>query len=214
MFDTERWGVVHANHKYILETATGTEELYDLATDPGEHVDLAMDSANDLGPWRTQLAAATGGTIAHGWRLNFAKLTHPVSVKFRRPIDGVGVIDPEAQQSKRANLEWGERPPVRAEEVASVTLDSDGQTVHIVPGTSPKGIVTILGPGKDDLAMCSCEDRGVNAVRPGKSHLCGDRTYVVPGPILTLPPPDSDALRTAPDADVIDALEALGYIEK
>ena len=53
-FGTERWGVVYKGHKYILHTASGEEELYNLADDPKETKNLAQSTV--LAPWREQLA--------------------------------------------------------------------------------------------------------------------------------------------------------------
>ncbi len=212
MLDKERWAVVTHQNKYILHTITGQEERYDLATDPGEHSDLAAEQPEKLGVLREALSQATGWPVEPGWRIQVNKLSSPLTLQFAKSIKAAGVIDPEADRVKRSNLEWGERPPVRPEDVATVTVSKDAKTVTFVPGSSPTGTLYIQGPGKEDKAEIKC-GRKSRSVGDGSTRLCSVGAKITSGTIMI--PLDSEAarLRSAPESDVVEALQTLGYIE-
>ena len=76
------------------------------------------------------------------------KLQQPITLEFQNPIQAIEIIDPEAQRLRRANQEWGERPPLTPSDVATLTLSANKQTVHISPTISGEGILALLGnPG-------------------------------------------------------------------
>jgi arylsulfatase A-like enzyme len=204
MFDTERWGVIQGDGKYILHTDSGREELYDHAADPDEQVDLAGD--RDLTPWRAALSAATGWPVEEGWRIRLSELQAPVTLTFPAPLREVGVIDPEAASPRRANLEWGEIPPIRPDDVATLTLSADRTVLTITPGPAPTGTLYLLGP--DRLTRARTEDG--EAV--GDGHR--DRVLRIEAGTVIVPR-DSEAARLTAlvDPESWDALRAMGYVE-
>ena len=204
MFDTERWGVLRGDGKYILHTDSGQEELYDLAADPSEQADRSEIA--DLAPWRTALAEATGWPVGAGWRLRLTGLAAPLTLTFPAPLLDAGVIDPEAARPRRANLEWGEIPPVRPQDVAAVTLSADRAVVTITPGSSPTGTVYLLGPGAQ--AQARTADGRVLADGHASATL-----RIAAGTIIV--PQDSEAARLTAlaDPESWDALKAMGYVE-
>ncbi|MFT5685856.1 MAG: arylsulfatase [Myxococcota bacterium] len=204
MFDTERWGVIRGDGKYILHTDSGQEELYDLATDPGEQDDLAAD--RDLTPWRAALAEATGWPVETGWRVRLSGRTEPLVLTFPAPVRAVGVIDPEAARPRRANLEWGEVPPVRPGDVAAVVLSADATAVTITPGPSPVGTLYLIGPDATTPARTGAGGT--------IGHGYADRTLRIEAGAIIVPQ-DSEAARLTAlaDPESWDALKAMGYVE-
>ena len=146
MQDKERWGVIFKQHKYILHRASGEEEFFDLLADPHEQHNLASERS-DISEWYTALQSATGYPTGPGWHVHFT-LKAPITLKFENPIEAIEIIDPEADRPRRANQEWGERPPLRPADVATVLLSADKQTVQVTPQISGNGTLAILGdPG-------------------------------------------------------------------
>ena len=107
MYDKEAWGVVLNNHKYIIETVSGRQMLFDLGTDPGEQNNLAADA--DLAPYVRALSMSHQMPAGPGWRIQVPKSTEPFTVDLPAPAIAAGILDPEAGRSRRANLAWGER---------------------------------------------------------------------------------------------------------
>jgi arylsulfatase A-like enzyme len=212
MLDKERWGVVSGGYKYILHTVSGQEELYDLTADPEEQTDLSSTHPALLPAQRQALAEATGWTVGTGWRIRFKSLRASTTLRFSMPIIRAGVIDPEADRMKRANLEWGERPPLRPSDVAEVTVTADRHSVRIDPGGSPAGTIFIVGPGADQAAQVSC-GRAERRLTPGAGKMCGSRVEIEPGTIIAPAGTEADRLRAAPGTDIVHALKTLGYVE-
>lgn len=216
MYDTERWGVLYKGGKYIVQTASGEEELYDLKADPGEKVNLVSQRSAELPQWRERLAAATGWPVGLGWRVDIKSIEEPFQIVFDAPVIEAGVLDPETGRSRRANLEYGERPFTTAEEVASVSLSEDGLTVSVTPGTDPDGIVYVLGPTEDSTATLVRQDSRSPASF-GSRGFGGGRLRITHGPLII--PKDTEAARLAghhgSDAasEALEALRALGYIQ-
>ncbi len=210
MFAPERWGVVVDGHKYLLETGSGREELYDLVRDPGEARNLV--ETVDAAPWRAALATATGFPVESGWRVTLQGTRAPWSLTFPQPVLGAHVVDPEALRNVRANLEWGEVPPRLPADVGAVEVSADRLTVTFTPGSDPRGVLAIRGPGPTTTARAGATGP---TVRPGAVHRLGAApAQVTAGPILT--PTDTEARRLAEiqDPDAIAALRALGYLEE
>ena len=219
MYDTERWGVVHEGWKYILQTMSGTEELYDLRNDPGERRDLAHDRGVDMSKWHTALEEATGWPVGRGWRVDMRGARQPFSLRFSDPVRDAGVLDPEAGRSRRANLEWGETVPVLPQDVATVTLDEDGRLVRVNPGPHAYGTLYIMGPDSGDRATLREEGEAPRELGPGAAVLSRGNIEIVPGVIIA--PKDSEMVHLAgssdgsegDDDDAIEALRELGYLE-
>jgi arylsulfatase A-like enzyme len=227
-YSHERWGVVWEDKKYILHTASGREELYDLAADPGEHTDLAPTT--DTASFRPRLAEAHKLSEDHfgaGLRLFVALEAGdpPVIVTLPTPARGAGVLDPEAGREHRANLEWGETAKLLPDEVGAVSLSDDGLTVTFTPGTEPSGIVWIRADGAstDGVSVSvGGSPRTLSAVEPtGMGWSEGERNVRLASGTILVPPPGEQArivaLRDGVDvagasADERAALELLGYI--
>jgi len=211
MFNPEQWGVIHHDWKYIVHTATGDEELYDLTNDPNEERNRSADTPTE--DMQGALSQATGWPVLSGWRLKFSKLPHPTTIKLGRPVGRAFVLDPEVARSRRANLEWGEIPPISPQDVATVTVSEDRKEVTISPGISPSGIVFIEGLTAQDTARATCK-LGGSRVRPkATSSLCSRRTQLTVGPLLLQQEDESDSLRSAPEAQTVEALRSLGYLD-
>lgn len=212
MFAEERWGVVDRGWKYILQTASGVEELYDLAADPHEQDNrIATAPAERLSAARAALAQSTGWPVRPGWRLEWHGPRRPFEVRFSVPVAAAGVIDPEAERDTRANLEWGEVPPVTVADVGTVTMSEDRLVVRIVPG--PKADDHRFWIGCDG-ACPSGEVATIDATLPlaeGDLLLPGGRVEAHLGTVIEVPPTD-EHLRGPAEANQLQALEALGYL--
>jgi hypothetical protein len=211
MFGRERWGVVAKDHKYILHTASGEEELYDLKKDPSESNNLAADS--DTAPWQSELSTATKWPIVSGWRIQFTGLPHETVVSFKEAVGHVFVVDPEANRLKRANLEWGERPQILPDEVATIHVSEDRTRVTLTPGSHGSGIVFIEGPSETTWASAACVLGQSSLWGNRKSSLCSRRAELTVGPMLIQKTNEAARLREAPEDATIEALQSLGYIE-
>ncbi|MFH1466470.1 MAG: sulfatase [Pseudomonadota bacterium] len=217
MYDRERWGVIQQRGKYILQTASGAEELYDLAEDPGEQRDLAAERAADLPAWRARLAQATGWPVGPGLRVRLqGRRGQPVELVFPVPVAEAGIIDPEADRTRRANIEWGESPRATPEQVATVSLSQDGTRVRIEPGERANGHIYVLF-GEEEPRSMRLEADGMQ--RPlsslqGEQTFNGTSMHFEPGIVIV--PRDTMAARlavTEEDEGELEALRALGYVE-
>ncbi len=212
MFGTERWAAVAHGWKYILHTASGKEELYDLATDNAELDNRAPAAPDDrLAAMRLALADATGWPVRSGWRLRLDGNTKELELSFESPIAAAGIIDPEAELRSRANQEWGEHPEVESADVGVAEVAADQLSVRFMPGPNAVGHqfwVSCAG-------MCPA-----GSVRSGASKLAledgrlvfGDASVNVSrGTLLEVPPTAPDV--GTHDAEHLSALQALGYID-
>lgn len=212
MFDKERWGVVFEGAKYVLHTASGREELYDLAADPREQHDLApkADVAR-LERMRAALGKAMGWPVGPGWRLRLQGRPPAFDVVFDAPVPRVGVLDPEAEREARANLEWGEQPPTPIDAVGTFALSEDGRRAHFKPG--PKAAGHLLWIGCD--GPCPSARVEVGGARTkldvGLVTAGAVRLEARAGTVLAVPPPESVAGPVDPAQ--LQALEQLGYVE-
>ena len=212
MFAEERWGVVSEGWKYILWTASGKEELYDLGADPHEQQNRVADAATErLSAARGALSQATGWPVHPGWRLRYHGPRRPFDVRFSAPIANAGVIDPEAERETRANLEWGEQPLVAVADVGVVQVSADRMSVHVVPGPKSDGHWFWIDC---DGACPTAEVTTTDATLPladGELTLGGPRIDATLGTILEVPPTD-ELPHGAAEADQLQALQALGYL--
>jgi len=217
MYSRERWAVVHQSGKYILHTVSGEEELYDIAGDPGETEDLAKQRAADLPGWRQRLAQATGWPVGPGLRVELmGRKGSPIELVFPGPIAEAGVLDPEADRTRRANLEWGETPKSVPADVAVVTLSDDKTRVSITPGPKPRGTLYVLFGDEAPTTMRlegerTGRDIGVSAQ---VQVFEGNKLQITPGTVIV--PHDSMAQRVMvqdEDEATMEALKALGYVQ-
>lgn len=214
MFERERFAVVGrraggALHKYILQTLSGEEELYDLDRDPGERQDLAPQAGQELDDWAALLEEATGWPAGPGWRLQLSGRLPAFELVFSAPLRAAGPIDPEAGLGRRANLEWGEQPAWWPEDVARVELLDEGRRVRVQPGALGEGRLYLLGArGEAILRIGGREERlGVEGLRLPEGAL-----EVHPGRILV--PLEHEGEAHAPaEAAQMEALRSLGYVE-
>lgn len=216
MFDKERWGVVLHGWKYVLQTVSGVEEVYDLGADPQE----ARNRVHDAGPERMAelrgaLARATGWPVAPGWRLHLrGPVKRAFAVHFDAEIAEFGIFDPEAGRSVRANLEWGESPPLLPADVGRIrpaadhhgflfepAAHADGQTLYVTcAATCPPG--RILRADGVSVQLAEAEiDLG------GGGILADEGTILVPKRS------EADALSAPTDSTQLEQLRALGYID-
>ncbi|MGK0346353.1 MAG: arylsulfatase A-like enzyme, partial [Myxococcota bacterium] len=217
MYDVEQWGVVFSGHKYILHTASGKEQLFNLVLDPGEQSDIAPVA--DLSRFRRALALAHGMDVGPGWRLQ-VELTgdEPLVWELPAPAIDAFVIDPEAARTSRANQVWGETPSIQASDVGTVSLSADGKTLTLVPGQYGDGIVAIRFA--EPVAAGGFGQRGGTLLRTYEGTTdwrARGPTSVVrvePGTVLRPPPSESDRITALADPDSTDQalLEALGYV--
>ncbi len=170
MFDKERWGVVFEDWKYILQTQSGVEELYDLTKDPKELTNLAGPNSDAppgrLDAMRHALTVATGWPLVPVWRVSLHGALGTFRVDFAlnggAGVAAAGVIDPEAGEVTRANLEWGEKPKLLPEDVGDLRADgigwifrpmrAAGQSLWFeCPGPCPDGTITASNEATAEL---------------------------------------------------------------
>lgn len=225
MFDTERWGVIHQSFKYILHTMSGREEVYDLAADPREQEDriTTVDDAT-LTRLRAALERGTGWPVRQGWRVGIDRRpTGPVRFTFTAPIEGAGVIDPEAGNPARANLEWGERPRVTVEAVGPVRISEDRTQVAWLPGPGAKGqSLYITCAGSCPTGTLTVGSGTTAPMDPGPVAAQGGVLRVSPGTILVPAMTEAEAIAQVPAgtssgeaasaSSELEALQALGYV--
>jgi arylsulfatase A-like enzyme len=227
----ERWGVIWKDHKYILHTGTGREELYDLSTDPQETQDLAANE--DLSVYRQKLHEAHGVPVGPGFRVkvDLAPNGPPLVLQLPAPADQAGVLDPESIVENRANIEWGEIPKKLSFEVGQVTLSDDKKTVTFQPGVAPDGILYVLfhDPqdadavkatlGGTDIALGA--EKAVKGQRASKGRVWKEGAFSVavdPGTVVIPPPTEADRMgigvHSAGDQNDFEMLCKLGYVSQ
>jgi arylsulfatase A-like enzyme len=209
MYNPEQWGVIYRNQKYIIETKTGNQQWYDLSNDPDENINKA--SIDPPAEMVDALARAHHWPVLYGWRLGFSSLPKTTTLKFSTPIGEALVIDPEALRKRRANLEWGEVPPVSKTDVATLLVSEDRTELTITPGKAATGILFIEGLSDTDQATATCT-LGTSTLQPnGNASICSRSATIQIGPYLAQT--ESDVQREAPEAATIEALKSLGYLE-
>jgi hypothetical protein len=224
MFNTERWGVVYRGWKYILYTLSGQEELYNLKADPKEQQDRASgartgsdaEAALVLPLLRQALEKASGWPVRPALRVTINdRGPFPFELVFESPILEAGVIDPEAGRSTRANLEWGEKPEFRVEDVAELQLSEDKKTVLVTPKSQATrhtlyvACESLCPPAK----LVTRDNGGDEAILSGISSAGRVRLTTVEGTILLQRLTEAESLELPVAGSQLDALKELGYIE-
>ncbi len=214
MYERERWGVVSADHKYILNRGSGHQELYNLRVDPTEQHNLAQ-TTDELAIWWSRLESATGYPTGEGWRLKISHLKSPIQLVFETPIQAAEVTDPESLRTRRSNQEWGETPPLRSDDVATLRLESNGTRLHLTPGDHGSGYLALLGnPTSIEVLNAQGQplgdaigDRQTMTLENGLSLKARAGVVILAGETESLNP-----VISAEDAQR-DALESLGYLQ-
>jgi len=215
MFDRERWAVVSGGWKYILQTANGQEEAYDLVADPGERRNLAREAPADrLLALRQDLERSTGFPVGPGWRIRLPKAARVAfQLQFDAPIRGVEVVDPEADLQMRANLEWGERPRLLTAQVGQVQVAPDLRSARFVGGPDAEGQrLAILCA---DTCPGATIDAGAGPVAlvPGVVDLGVGKLSIEAGTVVFPHSGEAEALSARPESEQLEALKVLGYID-
>jgi arylsulfatase A-like enzyme len=225
-YGKERWAVSWKGFKYTLHTASGEEELYDLAIDPQELRNLA--TTKPLAPYRQAMADAHGMRVGRGWRIPFdLEPEGPALVlTLPRPALAAGIVDPEALIENPANEEWGEKPVRTMADVGAFTLSEDHLTLTLVPGAKPtRSMLYVLFDDDVDptplAATLGGEALATTSVR-GQVSWRGDdahRFHVEVGTVLVPPLDEATRMRLlhleeAEGAGMEQAeLCQLGYVE-
>ncbi len=218
MYDRERWAVVVDDHKYVLQTWSGDQELYDLGTDPGERLDLAQQD-RDLSRWHRALAEATGWPVGEGWRVRPRSRDTAFALRFPSPVQAQ-LLDPESDRTRRANLEWGDEPETPLSEVGTLVVSADGLSVAFQPGPEARdGCIAVLGEGPLTGELRVGDETLSLGPEGGRSRLGALSVQVTPGVVIL--PQDSVRQRLearsgrvgGEDDGAIEALRALGYVE-
>ncbi|MFT5584352.1 MAG: arylsulfatase A-like enzyme [Cognaticolwellia sp.] len=211
MYTTELWGVIFGEHKYILSTWDGHEELYDLGEDPGESKDLSEES--DLSPYWAAMTQSTGFVTGTGIRIRVESADTGFVAVFDHPVQVV-VMDPEAQQSRRANVEWGEVLSGVAADVGLVDLAPDGRSFRFTPGTTGRGTLMVSAPSETQGTIIVGEQALPlsleKATRVGKVRLRAERGTVI---LVTDSIAERAKVMGGRASDMEDELRALGYIQ-
>ncbi|MEO0602056.1 MAG: sulfatase-like hydrolase/transferase, partial [Myxococcota bacterium] len=136
-YGLEKWGVVLNGQKYIFETASGREQLFDLAKDPEETKDLARTTG--LEAWRQAASAEHEAKLARGWRIDVAMTSAgpraPFVLELPMPAQAALVVDPEAEIPNPANQAWGQPPKRTTAQIGQVELSDDKTRVTFTPSS-------------------------------------------------------------------------------
>lgn len=211
MYTTELWGVIFGDHKYILSTWDGQQELYDLGQDPGELQDISEES--DLSPYWAALAQSTGFQTGPGIRLRIETPDKGFVAVFDQPVQVV-VMDPEAQQSRRANVEWGEVPAGVIADVGVVDLAPDGLSFRFTPGKTGRGTLMIAAAPDTRGRILVGEEESPLSV-DGVTRVGKVRVRAQLGTVILVTDSISERVKVSAGraSDMEDELRALGYIQ-
>ncbi len=219
----DRWAVVYRNHKYVLHTASGVEELYDLGADPLEQSDLSHTV--NLDPWRRQLGPAHGIDVGPGWRIRVAEMPpgDTLTIELPQMARWAQVVPPSMTIPNPANQSWGEPPRRPITEVGTTTLSKDGRVLTYRAGTKPAGALLFVrfeqAVSPDDAVLKSFEEPLPLLRTTIWSHSSAGRSLrIEPGTVLQPPPSEADRMRAlAGDVEEggsenIEELCRLGYM--
>ncbi len=223
-YGKQQWGVVYKGHLHVHHTASGQEQLFDLASDPTAMRDLAATA--DLTPYREALGRAHRMVVGPGWRIDVdARGTlnpKPWVFELPAPALAAGVIDPEASIDDPANQEWGEPPRRVPAEIGTVAID--GTKMTWTPGSNPRaGILWVrfaLPVGVDGLTVHHGENAvPVTPAPEGQAMATANwsRLGFRPGFVIEVPPSEAERIRTkreAATAEEMNALVELGYMDE
>jgi arylsulfatase A-like enzyme len=225
----DRWGVVLDQHKYILHTGTGEEELYDLRTDPGEQHNLAS-ALDDLSPWWNALGAVHKAPTGQGWRIAgtlASKSREEIRLALPRPAISASLFDPEHVIENPKNQAWGEIPRRTKEDLGVVLLSEDALTVTWRPGSDPRDVVLYVRfEGTETVPVTGATLTLGDVTSEIKRDPMGrwmwrvGRSVLEFNPGIVLEPPPGEAARMAAltgdtegtDLQAIDLLRSMGYI--
>ena len=215
-YGLDRYAVVHDGHKYIVETGSGKEELYALASDPLEQHDLSGEK--DLTPWRRALAPAHPGLqAAMGLRVDLSARVPSLSIPFGDDVQA-DVQDPGLTSTKRPNLAWGQEAGPGKEVVGSVTVQ-DGTLAFTSNGRA--GQLWVLGTTTlPSHLQVGDETIELKAEQGIASHRFTTGGTISIRPAMVLVPAPDEAARMLSGGDVGSASDdetcrlcELGYIE-
>ena len=220
MYDKEQWGVVLEGKKYVIETASGREVLFELKTDPAETRNIA--SQHDLKPYREALASVHDMPVGPGWRIQLSAEggSAPITIKLPQPCLDAGVIPPESTRTRRANLVWGDSPRHTSADIASIALNSSRDEVTITPGPYGKGLLYVLFDTEVAVAgTVRVAEQRTTIPSTGMIQDFSSASFtILPGQIV-VPPPD-EATRiiqlsttAKPSTSEVELLQTLGYLE-
>lgn len=210
VFERERWGVVADEHKYILHTTSGREELYDLRADPGEARDLAAGA--DLEPYRRAMETAFGWPVRAGYRVRIPAHAGSAVLTFDGPVQEAGILDPAAGERAPSNREWGQGGTASPGEVGSIALSPDLRRAWFTPGPAAAGqSFYVACPGTCPAGWLEANgSRGrIGAAGPALGPT-GFR--VEPGTLLLPRQRDADFPTGSTTREQVEMLKALGYL--
>lgn len=223
-YGTERWGVVSNDHKYVLHTRDGTEELYDLGSDPSESTDISTQT--DTAEYQRALALAHNMPVGPGWRIHVSAKPHAEPIRFQLPEAPMRVdrMDPERLVSNPSNQAWGEPPTRTPDEIGTVTWEEGSSEFTWTPGTNPRdGMLTVLF-GSDVAVEGTTLHRGdsllpIRSVRGTPTYMgIGEQVRFTPSVVLFPPEGEAARMRRLQQGDPMtasddqDMLRALGYL--
>ena len=221
-YSFERWAVLRHDHKYILWTGSGQEELYDLAKDPEEKHNLA-DGGVDLEPYRASLGEAHRMPIGPGWRVKVNVVNvdkTPYEIALPVPAIDAFVVDPERTVAVRANEEWGEKPKKTTADIGEVTLSADKQTLTWMPGPRPTGgVIFVRFEQQADVKVAKIRHNDVElplAESPEGGFGWNTKAMsiaLVPGTVFVPPPDEAEQMARAASSDEAEMLINLGYLQ-
>ena len=213
-FDKEKWAVITNGKKYTLATHSGVEEVFDLATDPGEQNDLykTTDEAS-LTKLRAAMEQASGWPVRQGWRIRLPVEVKPTTFTFEAPVEAAGIMDPQARLTTRTNFEWGEKAEVMPADVGVVSLSPDRLRVTFTPGEKSYGqALWITCAAACPQGRVDMDGKGAPFVT--RDNLMGGTRYrIEPGIVLVPTETEAEVVAESVGASTIDALEKLGYLE-
>lgn len=222
-YDREQWGVIYNGFKYIVTTADGSEQLFNLTEDPGEFNNLI--GSVDPSAYRNQLGLVHDMSVGMGWRMAVSLSgSEPIDITLPEKASMAGVIHPESITRHPANQAWGETPKLLPEEVGEVSLSDDGLKVTVVPGENGDGVLYVLFDRAVDPSLARLS-RGAEALelKPAAEGLMWTagrwRVEVVQSVIVVPPDSEADRIRACEaeelgeaDSDITDMLRELGYV--
>ncbi|HMV69790.1 MAG TPA: sulfatase-like hydrolase/transferase, partial [Myxococcota bacterium] len=220
-YGASQFAVVWDDHKYILTTGTGAEELYDLADDRAEKVNLA--STTDTAPWLDRLLKAHHFDGGAGWRVQLRVAKHgKVTVALPAKARLAGVLDPELISKHPANQEWGETPKKLPDDVAQdVHLSDDGMTLTFTPGKQGTGTIYVVFDAATPAAGVTVRqgDQTGTTDDQGEVTLGETSLTINPGNIVLPGPSEWERMQacmtgSGVGTEVMTELEALGYVHK
>lgn len=213
-YNKDRWGVVYQKYKYILHTASGNQELYDLQADPGEENNLSKKAdAASLMQMRQALAQATGWPVMPGFRIRVGPTPTETTFTFKAPVAAVSVMEPDLREEIRANLEWGETPKTLRSDIGTVQLAADRKSFTFTPGPRPLGGTIFLQCEAEPCPAGTLTMGSVTTPVVAATSAGGTLYAIQPGWILVPSDNQDDAATAAPMSSTEAAqLESLGYL--